>query len=142
MLMVTKSSEAFSVTELFKHEECNSQMNPAILYKGHLYANSNSNSDSDGLLCMDLDGKVLWKTGRSPNFQRGHMLMADGMIYIIDGRGGSLHLIEPSPAGFKELAKVEGLLGPPEPWAPLSLSDGKLVIRDQHRMHCLDIGAK
>ncbi len=142
MLKVTRSGGAFSVTKLFNHQQCNSQMSPAILYKGHLYANSNSNSDSDGLLCMDLDGKVLWKTGRSPNFQRGHMLMADGMIYIIDGRSGSLHLIEPSPGGFKELAKVEGLLGPPEPWAPLSLSDGKLIIRDQHRMHCLDVSAK
>ena len=137
MVKVARSGESFAATELFKGNQCNSQMNPAILFKGHLYANSNSNSDSDGLLCMNLDGKVLWKTGRSPNFQRGHMLLADGMIYVIDGRGGSLHLVELSPKGFKELAKVEGLLGPPEPWAPLSLSDGKLIIRDQHKMHCL-----
>jgi len=142
MIKVTKSAEGFSAAELFKHDECNSQTSPAFLFKGHLYANSNSNSDHDGLICMDLAGKVLWKTRRSPNFERGHMLLADGMLYVIDGQKGSLHLIEPSPAGFKELAKVEGLLGGREIWAPLALSDGKLIVRDQSKMRCLDVGAK
>jgi outer membrane protein assembly factor BamB len=142
MLQVAKSADGFEVKELWKNGRCNSQTNPAMLLEGHLYANSNSNEASDGLLCMDLDGQVLWQTGRSPNFQRGHMLFADGMILVIDGQAGSLHLIEPSPKGFKELAKATGLLGGKEIWAPLALSDGKLIIRDQHKMLCLDIKAK
>ena len=142
MLKVTKSDDGFTVKELFAGRQCNSQMNPAILFQGHLYANSNSNRARDGMLCMDLDGKVLWQTGRQPNFQRGHMLGADGMIYVIDGVRGSLHLMEPSPKGYKELARAEGLLGGPEIWAPLSLSDGKLIIRDQSKMLCLDVKAK
>ena len=142
MIKVTKADDGFAVKELFKTDECNSQMNGAIYHKGHLYANSNSNSASDGMVCMDPEGKVLWKTGRRTNFQRGHMLLADGMIFIIDGQAGSLHLMDPSPDGYKELAKAEGLLGGREIWAPLSLSDGKLIIRDQSKMLCLDVKAK
>jgi outer membrane protein assembly factor BamB len=143
MIQVAKGADgAFAAKELFKTAECNSQVNPALLYKGNLYANSNSNSANDGLLCMDLTGKVLWRTGTSPNFERGHMILADGMIYILNGKAGSLHLLEPSAAGFKELAKFEGVLGGREIWAPLALSGGKLVIRDQQQMKCLDVGGK
>jgi hypothetical protein len=70
------------------------------------------------------------------------MILADGMIYIVDGQAGSLHLLEPSPSGFKELAKADGLLGGKEIWAPPALSNGKLVIRDQGQMKCLDVAGK
>jgi len=145
LLQLTRGADGFSVNQIAKHGDCNSQMAPAVLHEGHLYANSNSNEASDGFVCLDpKDGKVLWKTGKQLNFQRGHFILADGMIYVVDGRSGSLHLLEVSPQreGFKELAKVEGLLGPPEPWAPLALSDGKLIIRDQHKMVCLDVAAQ
>ena len=143
MFKVVKTGEKFTVSELWKSDELNSQMNPVLFHKNHLFANSYSNQDKeDGFLCMTLDGKVVWKTGVNPTFQRGHMLFADDMLYIIDGETGSLRLIEPDPAGFKELAKVEGLLAPPEPWAPMALCDGRLIIRDQHQMHCLEVSAK
>ncbi len=142
MIKVTRSGESFEASELWKSDECNSQMNPAMLIDGYLYANSNSNSARDGMICMDLDGKVVWKTGRKANFERGHMMVADGMIWIIDGKRGSLHLIEPSPKEYKELASTKPLLGGREIWAPLALSEGKLVIRDQHKMICLDVEAK
>ena len=29
-----------------------------------------------------------------------------------------------------------------EIWAPMALADGKLVLRDQRQMKCLDVGAK
>ena len=50
-----------------------------------------------------------------------------------------LYLIEPDPSGFKPLASVE-LLEPGENWAPLALADGKLLIRDQKQMKCLQVG--
>ena len=81
MIQVAKGPDgAFAAKELFKTAECNSQLNPALLYKGHLYANSNSNTARDGLVCLDLTGKVLWRTGQSPTFELGHMILADGMI--------------------------------------------------------------
>jgi len=27
-------------------------------------------------------------------------------------------------------------------WAPMALSEGKLIVRDQHEMRCLDVGTK
>jgi hypothetical protein len=63
------------------------------------------------------------------------MILADGMIISSDGEK-MLYLIEPTPEEFRVLAKAE-LLGTKQSWAPLALSDGKLVIRDQGQMKCV-----
>jgi len=49
---------------------------------------------------------------------------------------GILYLIEPDPAGYKELANAK-LLDTNECWGPLALVDGKLLIRDQKQMKCV-----
>ena len=49
-------------------------------------------------------------------------------------------LIEPSPDRYRELARVRlfpDVTG--EPWAPLALSNGKLLIRDGKQMVCVDL---
>jgi len=142
MIKVSQADGKWQATELWRNDKINSQMNPALLYKDHLYFNSYSNeAKEDGLECVDLDGKILWQTGTSPNFERGHTLLVDGMLYIIDGKLGSLHLVELSPAGYKEVGKVNGLLGGKEIWGPLSLCGTKLIIRDQAKMLCLDLAS-
>jgi len=171
MIEVKKTGKTFGVKEIFANKNSNAQMATPLLHDNHLYINSNDNSTFNGLVCMDLSGKVVWQTEKSPNFEKGQMILADGMIYIINGKEGSLHLIEPSTKGFKELAKVEGVLGkavakpaaappkkkpnarpgrrrrPPrekgkECWAPLALSNGLLVIRDHGSIKCLDVRKK
>lgn len=90
----------------------------------------------DGMLCMDLDGNVKWKTGQSPEFDKGGMILADGLILSIDGVKGILYLIEPNPSNFRVLSSAK-MLDTDQCWAPLALSDGKLLIRDQKQMKCL-----
>ena len=85
---------------------------------------------------MDLDGKVKWKTKRSPFFDKGGFILVDGLILSVDRTKGFLYLIEPVPTGFKNLASAK-LLDTKRCWAPLALSDGKLLIRDQKQMKCV-----
>ncbi len=140
MLKVQRGADGFTVEELFKEEKLGSQLHQPLLYEGHLYLNCNTNSRQDGLVCMDLDGKVKWQTGRAPNFERGNLILADGVILIMDGRTGELRMLQPDPAGYKELAKARILSGR-DIWAPMALSDGKLVLRDQRQMKCLEVGS-
>jgi hypothetical protein len=87
---------------------------------------------------MSVDGKLKWKTGRSPAFDKGGFILADDLIFSVDGREGILYIIEPNPEGFKKLAGVD-LLDTRECWGPLSLSGGKLLIRDQKQMKCVAV---
>ena len=138
MIKVEKKGDAYTVKELYKTDDFGTHVHPAILYKGHLYAHCTTNTRRDGMVCMDLDGKVKWKTGRSPVFDKGGFILADGLMLSVDGQKGILYLIEPNPAGYKELANAK-LLDTNECWGPLALVDGKLLIRDQKQMRCVVI---
>jgi len=136
MIKVAKNGDSYAVTELYKTDDFGTHVHPAILYKDNLYAHCTTNTRRDGMVCMDLNGKVKWKTGRSPVFDKGGFILADGLMLSVDGQKGILYLIEPDPAGYKELASAK-LLNTNECWGPLALVDGKLLIRDQKQMKCV-----
>jgi outer membrane protein assembly factor BamB len=144
---------AWATKPLWKSNK-GSQISQPVIIDGAMYFNGNSNAPKkEGLICMDsADGKVLWQTvpvppttqGGGPGkvvdplpLDRGNLMLADGMIYMLDASGG-LDLVQPSREAFKLVSSVK-VLGGKDIWAPLAISGGKLVIRDQGQMKCLDI---
>ena len=154
MLKVTKNADgSYGVKELFKHNEFGDHTKPPVMHNGYFYAQFTTNSRRDGLACMDMDGKIMWKTTRNPLFDKGSMILVDGVILATDGRR-SLYAIEPSPDGFKPLASAEVFAegeasandpmasrigGTTQNWAPIALSNGRLLIRDQKRLMCVKV---
>jgi hypothetical protein len=135
LLQIDKKGDSYTTNEVMTTKEFISHVHPAILYKGHLYSHCSDNSTKDGLCCMDLSGNINWKTKRKPDFDKGGYILADDMIISSDGEK-MLYLIEPTPDEFRVLAQAE-LLDTKQSWAPLALSDGKLIIRDQKQMKCV-----
>ncbi|MBP8303798.1 MAG: PQQ-binding-like beta-propeller repeat protein [Phycisphaerae bacterium] len=155
MIKVEKKADgSYGATELYRTDEFGDQTKPPILHNGHFYAQYGTNNRNDGLTCMSMDGKIMWKTRRSPQFNKGSMILVDGLLLATDGRK-TLYLIEPDPSGFKALASAEVLGeggtgseddplaarvgGSTQNWAPLALSDGRLLIRDQSRLKCVKV---
>jgi outer membrane protein assembly factor BamB len=140
MIKVEKKADgSYGVTELFKTIEFGAHTQPPVLYNGYFYVQYTTNERNDGLVCMSIDGHVKWKTGRSPLFDKGGMILADGLLLATDGRS-TLYLIEPDPSAFKPLASAVLLeAGPNQNWAPLALADGKLLIRDQGQLKCVKV---
>jgi outer membrane protein assembly factor BamB len=143
-LKVVREEEKWTVEYVFKdNKNCVAHLHSPLLYKGRLYAQSfdiHQPKGQNGLVCMDLDGNLRWKTGPDLDFNAGPILIADGLIYILHGKTGELFLAEASPDGYRQLARAKVLAGDGgEVWAPMALSDGKLILRDQHQMKCLDI---
>ncbi|MGW8315132.1 MAG: outer membrane protein assembly factor BamB family protein, partial [Bacteroidales bacterium] len=151
MLRVTKKADGgYNVEELYKTIDFGAHTKPAILYNGYFYAQYSTNERRDGLVCMSMDGQIMWASKRDPSFTRGSMILADGFLLATDGET-MLYLIEPDPSGFKPLASAK-LLAPAEAsddpraarfgtqnWAAIALADGKLLIRDQFRMLCVKV---
>ncbi len=150
MIKVEKKADgSYSVTELFKTGEFGAHTKPAILYDGYFYAQYSTNERRDGLVCMSMDGQIMWKTERSPQFMRGSMILAGGLILATDG-ARALYLIEPDPSAFKPIATAELLAEQKgeddltarfgtQNWAPIALADGKLLIRDQSGLMCVKV---
>jgi len=153
MLKVEKQADgSYAARVLFTTEEFGDQTKPPVLHNGYFYAQYGTNNRRDGLVCMSMDGKIMWKTGRDPDFNKGSMILADGLLLATDGRK-SLYLIEPDPSEFKPLAsaemlgeegtETEGIArrigGSTQNWGPMALSDGKLLIRDQRQLKCVKV---
>lgn len=152
MVKVEKAAAGnYQATEVFTTEEFGDQTKPPILHNGHLYAQYGTNNRRDGLVCMSLDGEIKWKTRRFPSFNKGSMILVDGLILATDGEK-SLFLIEPDLAGFKPLASAELLKeggdrsgiagrigGKTQNWAPLAFSEGRLLIRDHTQLKCVKV---
>ena len=141
LLQVTKTGSTFGTETIFETMEFGSQIQQPLLMGGVLYGNSNSNSQKDGMTSLTLDGTRNWNTRGNrefPIFGFGALRAVDGLILNLEGRKGTLHLIEPSPDGYKELASAKVLSGK-QIWAPMAFSDGKLVLRSQEELKCIDL---
>lgn len=148
--IIKKEDEKYVAKELFKTEEFGDQTKPPLLIDGYFYAQYGTNSRRDGLTCMNMDGEIMWKTKRDPDFNKGSMILADGLILATDG-ARKLYLIEPDPGEFIALSWVElsdlnesegegiARMFGMQNWAPMALADGKLLVRAQNQMICLKV---
>jgi outer membrane protein assembly factor BamB len=103
---------------------------------GFLYGFSGRHESEATLTCVELEtGKVFWRW-RS-HLGRGSLLYADGHFLAL-GERGDLSLLRLSPKGYRELGRVSGVLGWPA-WTPPTLAHGRLYLRDERRLVCLDL---
>ena len=138
MIKVEKKADgSYGVKELYKNADFGAHTQPPVMYNGYFYAQYTTNERKDGMVCMSMDGQIKWKTGRSPLFDKGGSILADGLMLSTDG-SKKLYLIEPDPSAFKPVASADLLVGT-QNWAPLALVDGKLLIRDQSRLMCVKV---
>src|SRR6185436_11218514 len=91
-----KADGSYAATELFKNPDFGSHTQPPILYNQHFYSHYTINERSDGLVAMDMEGQVRWKTDQQPPFVRGGSILADGLLLTTDG-STKLYLVEPNP---------------------------------------------
>lgn len=167
MIRVTKPGDEWKIEKVFDLKQ-GTQIHPPFVIGDHIYllANENDNHNgaarkTGGLMCLDFDGKTIWQTGDEPFMGRGNMILVDGHLLIQDGEIGYLRSVIPSPEGYKEVAMTDvfgkkaevdsdvekqvkmgrEVLKMPDLkyWSPMALSDGRLVMRGQENLKCLDL---
>ena len=107
-------------------------INSSVCFENHIYG-----FDMGIFKCFDaLTGKEKWKTR---GFQKGSLIVADGHLIVL-GERGKLALVEATPEEYREVASVKFLSG--KCWTIPTLANGKLYLRNQTEMVCLDITVK
>ena len=69
-------------------------------------------------------------------------MIVNDLIYIMDGKTGTLYFAEARPDKYKQLGKVKILESENKMWAPLVYNDGKLYVRGHKYLKCLDVTSK
>jgi len=138
MFKVQAQDNGFTVTELWKSKAFGSTISQAVIHDGYIYLNRGFKQSRHGMVCATVAGELKWETGKTPNFDMGSILLADGVIFAVNGATGDLAMIEPDPTGYRELARAR-VLGGRKIWAPMALSNGKLLLRDHSKLVCMEL---
>jgi len=139
MIRVSRQDEKFSAEKLFSlgPSGWNSEVQTPILYQDHLFGVGKKRRGQ--FTCLDLEGKTVWKTKLRGGFGLGSYLLADGMFYLLEGGSGMLRLVEADCHEYRELDHAQVLHGH-DVWAPMALSEGKLLLRDMSQIKCIEVG--
>jgi outer membrane protein assembly factor BamB len=145
LIQIEKVGDEFKVNEkkYLGARDVQNHHGGMVLVGDHLYMGRGHNN---GLpTCVEFKtGTVVWKedNGAGKGTGSGCVTYADGMLYF-RYQNGVMALVRASPGGF-ELA---GRFDIPEKsgkasWPHPVVSDGKLYVRDQEKLHCFDVKAK
>ena len=113
-----------------------SEQQTPVLLDGYLYGVRHKKQGAQ-LLCLDLDGKEVWNSGRE-EFGSGPYMIADGLIYVMDDDGW-LTMAEATPKQYKPLDRARVIEDGVHAWGPMTMVAGRLIVRDMTRMVCLDV---
>ncbi|QJX00800.1 outer membrane protein assembly factor BamB family protein [Frigoriglobus tundricola] len=104
----------------------------------HLFGIDGSQG-SGGLKCVDfITGKEVPDWNGRETDQASVLLAGDYLILQIAKRG-EVWLVEANPKEFNLLAKVPKVLSGNNNWATPTLVDGRLYLRDEQNVMCLDV---
>jgi outer membrane protein assembly factor BamB len=146
LLEARKSDTAWRVSEIAADSSnCTAHIQSPVFSKGHLYAQSFDvyhNPTNNGMVCLDTNLAIRWRSAdHGLLFDSGAFLIADNLLFVLHGQTGELFLLDADPSAFRVLARAR-VFDPPagSVWAPMSLANGRLLVRDQTSLKCLLVG--
>lgn len=124
------------------NQNCTSHIHTLIFHKNFLYTQSfdRNYNGTNGLICLSTKGELIWKSAPEYIFEYGSLIIADNKIFTVDGNTSELFMIAASPQKFNILGRFRYTqVNHSRYWAPLALSNGKLLIRTQTDLKCIKL---
>jgi outer membrane protein assembly factor BamB len=129
LVQIEETDGKLSVSEIWRSRVMKNHFGSSILHEGYLYG-----FDDGTLKCIEANtGEEQW---RNREFRKGTLILADGHLIVL-GEGGNLALVKASHAEYLEVAQTQILNG--RCWTAPSVSDGKLYLRNNEELVCLDL---
>lgn len=127
LLQIARENDRWRVQRVWKSLRLKSKFGSFFVIDGFLYG-----LDDGALACVDMnDGTLKWKGDR---YGHGQMLRVGGLLLLM-AESGAIVLIEPSPAGQRELTRHKVFTA--KTWNPPALAGDLLVVRNDQEAACL-----
>jgi outer membrane protein assembly factor BamB len=137
---VQPNEKGDEVKEIWKDKALTCYFSTPVLVDKHLYMINGAATlmnPTITLRCVEAaTGKVAWEKKGIGKYHAALIRTGDNKLLLHDD-GGNLTLMEANPKEFQELAKAK-VCGPT--WAHPALSDGKLYVRDDKKLICIELG--
>lgn len=142
MLALKPSGDSFTVSEVWAstgpQSTLRNEWQTSIVLDRYLYGLDNVGSAGPvtHLTCVEADtGKRVWQ---QPRFGKSNLIYADGKLFF-STMAGELVVVRATPKGFEELGRKQ-YVGKTRQ-AP-ALANGRLYLRDDREIVCLDVRGK
>ncbi len=144
LLKVVRGDDGFQVETMktFRPNQgfASEQQTPVVV-DGHMFGilPNDAGPLRNQLVCVHPDdpGNFVWTSGRENRFGLGPYLVADGKLYVLRD-DGVLVMLRATAEAYHELGRKQ-LIDGHDAWGPMALVDGRLVLRDDTRMLCVDL---
>jgi outer membrane protein assembly factor BamB len=125
---------------VWKDEKLTCYFSTPVVVGPHLYMVNGAATllnPSITLRCVEAaTGKVFWSKEKVGKYHAALVRTGDNKLLML-GDEGNLTLLQPDPAGYKELCRAK-VCGPT--WAHPALADGRVYVRDEKELICVQVG--
>ncbi len=130
LIEIQKSDNEFQASEAWRSNAMECAFSSPIYIDNYIYG-----FDTATLKCIDpATGEQMWKKF---GLGQGSLIYADGKLIVLS-EFGDLLFIKPTPQKYLEISKAK-LTRRGKCWTPPALANGKLYLRNQFEIHCLEL---
>jgi outer membrane protein assembly factor BamB len=139
LLKIIRSRNQVTAQEIWykNNKELQNHHGGMVLIGKHVYMGHGHNNGFP--ICFDmLSGRDMWRPGRGAGGGSAAVVAADGHLYF-RYEDGKMALIEATPTKYNLKSSFQIPINHGKSWAHPVVAQGKLFLRDQHEMLCLDV---
>jgi outer membrane protein assembly factor BamB len=135
-VQVRKQGEGFTAAEIWANRDIRAEIQPAtqraVFHDGYLYG-----FGGELLSCIDAaTGKTVWREKTYP----GSLIAVDGHLIVQSQAAGLLRVVEATPAGYREKARLNVFTPGAPADTPPSFAGGRIYLRNSEEIVALEVG--
>jgi len=134
------NSDGSMPSVVWKNTDLTPHVGGMVLLGNYVYGSTHDTNSEGRWICVDwTTGKTIWITAWN---NKGSIISADGMLYILEEKQGNVGLVNPSDEKFDVVSSFQVLKGAGPYWAHPTINNGRLFIRHGDYLAVYSIKAK
>jgi outer membrane protein assembly factor BamB len=127
-------------TLVWKNKEINPHVGGMVLLGNYIFSSTHDSNSKGRWICADwTTGKTMWVTTWK---NKGAVISADGLLYIIEEKNGTVALVNPSSEKLDIISSFTVAGGEGPYWAHPVIEKGRLFVRHGDYMGVYSVKAK
>jgi outer membrane protein assembly factor BamB len=125
---------------IWKNPDMNPHVGGMVLIGNYIYSSTHDNNNMGRYICVDwTTGKTMWITEWN---NKGSIIAAEGLIYILEEKGCNVALVKPSSEKLDVISSFKLNKGTGPGWSHPVIDKGRLFVRHGDYMAVYNIKAK
>ena len=136
----TKNPDGSEPTLVWKNVDITTHVGGMVLIGNYIYGSTHDTNSKGRWICVDwTTGKTMWITDWH---NKGAIISADNLLYIIDEKNGNVGLVKPGSEKYDLISTFQINKGEGPYWAHPVIDKGRLFLRHGDYLVVYSIKAK